>query len=173
MNQLETARLRLRAFSIDDLQEAHRILDGHPDVWQFDPGYQPSLEKREKLLQFRILEMERHGIGSLAVLLKETEQLIGYCGLQLYLCERQSYSTPEVELFYKLGRDYWGKGDATEAAQAVVRYAFEELRLSRIVSHANCDNHHSVALMRRVGLMIEDDPLYPSEVMGTLDHPSR
>lgn len=76
-------------------------------------------------------------------------------------------------MFYKLGRDYWGKGYATEAAQAVVRYAFEELRLSRIVSHANRDNHHSVALMRRVGMMIEDDPLYPSEVMGTLDHPGR
>jgi RimJ/RimL family protein N-acetyltransferase len=142
-------------------------------VWQFDPGYQPSLERRERILQFRILELEKHGIGCFAINLKETGQLIGYCGLQLYLWERQLYSTPEIELFYKLGRDYWGRGYATEAAQVVVRYAFEELRLSRIVSHADRNNHRSVALMQRVGMVIEDDPLYPAEVIGILDHPGK
>jgi hypothetical protein len=111
--------------------------------------------------------------GALAVTLREGGTLIGYCGLQLYLCERPGRSTPEVELFYKLGRPYWGRGYATEACREVLRYAFEELRLPRIVTCTHRENVRSVALLRRLGMRIEPDPTDAEGVLATLDYGGR
>src|SRR5581483_6010421 len=166
MSVLETGRLLMRPFTMDDLEEAHAVLDTHPDVWRYDPGYAPSLERREFLLRFRVLEYLMQGFGCLALILKENQRMIGYCGLQLYLWEHPPQSTPEVELFYKLGREYWGQGYATEAARAIIDFAFNKLKIKRIVSQANGENAASVALMRRVGMRIQDDPLQPDKVNG-------
>lgn len=160
----------MRPFTMDDLQEAHTVLDSHPEVWRYDPGYPPTLERRESLLEFRILEYTMQGFGCLALILKETQRIIGYCGLQLYLWENPACSTPEVELFYKLGREYWGKGYATEAARAIVDFSFNTLKLKRLVSHAKGDNARSVALMQRIGMRIENDPLHPGEINGILSN---
>ena len=75
MSMLETERLRLRPFVMEDLDALHRIVS-HPDVWQYDPGYERSWDETRALLVFRIGELQHHGIGRLAVTLKQTGALI-------------------------------------------------------------------------------------------------
>ncbi|WIG58005.1 MAG: hypothetical protein OJF49_000750 [Ktedonobacterales bacterium] len=167
---IQTERLLLRPFTLDDLERTHALFDRHPDVWRFDGRYPRSLEQRRRLLLWRIAELEYGGIGALAVALRETGELIGQVGLQFWLCERTDGAMPEVELFYKFGRDYWGQGYATEAARALIFYAFTDLKLKRIVSTAARDNAHSVNLLRRVGMTISDDPTHPGDILGTLEN---
>ena len=79
-------------------------------------------------------------------------------------------STPEVELFYKLGRDYWGRGYATEACREMIRHAFEELRLIRIVTCTHRENTRSIALLRRLGMRVEPDATDADGVLATLEN---
>jgi len=110
MDVLETERLIMRPFTPDDHEAAFQALEGHPDVWRYDPGRPRTREERRELINFRIVEYQRQGFGCLAVVLKESKLLIGYCGLQLYLFEGEEWSRPEVELFYKFGREHLGSG---------------------------------------------------------------
>lgn len=170
MPVLQTERLVIRPFSMDDLNEAYAVLEGHPDVWRFDPGRQRTLEERRDALQYRIWEYENKGIGALAITLRDTGKLIGYAGLQLYLFEQEDRATPEVELFYKLGRYFWGRGYALEACREMVRYAFRDLRLPRIVTWTHRDNARSVALLRKLDMRIEPAPGYPEDVIAVLEN---
>jgi RimJ/RimL family protein N-acetyltransferase len=168
---LTTTRLLLRPYALSDLDDAYAVLESHPDVWRYDPGRQRTREERAEELQFRMLELKRKGVGCFAVVRHEDSRLIGYCGLQLYLWQRQPLSSTEVELFYRLGRDYWGQGYATEAAQAVVAHAFDTLRLPRLVSWADARNERSIALLRRLGFTVQPAEDEPNEVYGVLENP--
>jgi RimJ/RimL family protein N-acetyltransferase len=141
-------------------------------VWRYDPGRPRTREERAAEIQFRIFELRRKGVGCFAVTLRDDGRFIGYCGLQLYLWERHPFSTPEVELFYKLGRDFWGQGYATEAGRAVIEHAFSTLRLPRLVSWADAGNERSIALLRRLGFEVTPAEEAPGEVYGVLTNPA-
>lgn len=166
----ETARLILRTYTMEDVGSAHALLDNHPEVWQFDPGRPLTWDERRQAVEDRMRGYGSPIFGSLAVTLKGSGQFIGYCGLQLYLCDRIPCSTPEVELFYKLGRDYWGHGYATEACCEMVRYAFADLHLIRIVTCTHRENVRSLALLQRLGMCVEPDTTDPNGVFATLDN---
>lgn len=151
---LTTDRLDLRPFRLDDAEAAHRLLDTHPDVWRFDPGEARTLEQRTEILRYRIAEFDHHGFGMWAVAERSSGSLAGYCGLQLYLLEDEPRSSVECELYYKLGRGFWGRGYAAEACRAVIAFAFGRLRLPRLATCTDTDNVRSVALLRRLGMRI-------------------
>lgn len=169
---IQTERLVLRPFTEADAERLHALFDAHPDVWRYDGRFPRSLEQRRELLRWRMLDFEREGWGAMGVVLRASGELIGQTGLQYWLCPRpDGTALPEVELFYKLGRDYWGQGYATEASRALLTYAIDHLHLRRVVSTASRANEHSVALMRRLGMAITDDPSQPDNVLGTLEGP--
>ena len=72
--------------------------------------------------------------------------------------EPTPYETPEIGLYWALRPAHWGHGYATEAAAALVTYAFDRLRLRRIVATTEHDNNRSIAVMRRLGMHIERNP---------------
>ncbi|MFI5273633.1 MAG: GNAT family N-acetyltransferase [Ktedonobacterales bacterium] len=166
---ISTERLLLRPFTPADLARTHELFDTHPDVWRFDGRYPRSLEQRRDLLQWRIFDFEHEGFGAMAIVLRATGEVIGQSGLQYWLCEREDGAQPEVELFYKLGHEFWGSGYATEAGRALIEYAFTRLKLRRIVSTAIGENAHSIALMRRLGMTVHEDAVNPEMVLGTLE----
>ncbi|HEX6796641.1 MAG TPA: GNAT family N-acetyltransferase [Ktedonobacterales bacterium] len=169
---IQTERLLLRPFTEADAERLHALFDTHPDVWRYDGRFPRGLEQRRALLRWRMLDFEREGWGAMGVVIRASGELIGQAGLQYWLCpQADGTALPEVELFYKLGRDYWGQGYATEAGRVLLAYAFDHLRLRRVVSTAARANEHSVALMRRLGMRISDDPSQPDEVLGTLERP--
>ena len=107
--------------------------------------------------------------GTLAVVKKAGNVLLGYVGLQLYVLPREPYTTPEVELYYKLGRDFWGQGYAKEACLATIAYAFTEMRLRRIVTDRQ--NEPSIKLLQRLGRRLEDaPPKLPGMLTATLEN---
>lgn len=173
-HQLQTERLVLRPFTRDDIPAAYPLFEGDSEVWQYDPGFARSYEQRATIIQKYAAHNEENGVGTLAVCLKTDGTLMGYVGLQLYVLPRVPLATPEVELYYKLGRAYWGQGYALEASVALRQFAFTEMRLQRIVTIAAAVNERSLALMRRLGMTLEPaPPSWPGDVMGTVANSER
>jgi ribosomal-protein-alanine N-acetyltransferase len=80
---------------------------------------------------------------------QKTGTLIGICGLSLM------NEPDEVEIGWWLTPSYWGKGLATEAAQAVMNYGFDHLKLTKIISIAQPANHRSIRVMEKLGMHFE------------------
>jgi RimJ/RimL family protein N-acetyltransferase len=83
---------------------------------------------------------------------------------------------PEVGMYWALDPRHRGNGYATEAAAALIRWAFDNLKLARIVATTRHDNAESQAVMRRLGMRVESnpDPEPPwFQVVGWLDDPGR
>jgi ribosomal-protein-alanine N-acetyltransferase len=93
---------------------------------------------------------EKHGFGLWAVERRDTEEFIGFTGLAIPAFE--AHFTPCVEIGWRLAAAHWGRGFATEAAQAVMRYGFEELGLTEIVSLTVPLNVRSRRVMEKLGM---------------------
>src|SRR5690348_5836435 len=106
-------------------------------------------------------DIARDGWGWWALEVRETGMFIGFTGLKAVTFE--AHFTPAVEIGWRLARGAWGFGYATEAAQAAVRFGFEDLGLEEIVSFTAAGNARSRAVMERLGMT--HDP------GGDFDHP--
>ncbi len=143
---IETARLRLRMLEPEDADSIHSIWSD-PEVMKFIPIV--VFRTREEVKEFIPLTLQRweeRGFGMFAVTFKETGEMVGYCGLQ-YLD-----GTPEVEIYYGFSKDFWDQGFATEAARAVLRFAFEEKKLESIAGITLPDNTASQKVLEKIGL---------------------
>jgi ribosomal-protein-alanine N-acetyltransferase len=144
--KIETMRLWLRPFTPADNALMHQLMNGK-DVMRYFPGTQsPTLEQIERMLAGQAQHWQEHGYGWWAVELKATQMLIGWCGLQ-YLPE-----TDETEVGYLLGRDYWGRGLATEAAQTSVEWGFAHLPIDTIIAITHTENTASQHVAEKCGL---------------------
>ena len=91
-----------------------------------------------------------HGFSLYAVELKATHEFIGWTGLLIPSFE--AHFTPAVEIGWRLASSHWNQGYATEAARAVLHYAFTELNLNEIVSFTVVNNKASRRIMEKIGL---------------------
>ena len=144
--KIETERLLLRMYHADELEAVYQLITDK-DVTRFFPDYY-TVEKDYVLtsLPRRIERWRKYGFGQLGVFEKESEKLIGYCGLQ------HLDNTEEVEVYYGLHKKFWGKGLATEAAKAILRYGFEQIELPRIVAATHPKNTDSQKVLSRLGM---------------------
>ena len=141
--RLETKRLTLRRFTEDDLDDFHALLRD-PDVNRFLPWF--PLETQEKAAAFlkeRFFDMYRlPSAYRYAVCLKTDDRPIGY----VWLAADDSY-----DFGYGLGKDYWGKGIATEAARAVVQQLRED-GIPYITATHDVNNPASGGIMKKLGM---------------------
>lgn len=84
-----------------------------------------------------------------AIVLAEVDELIGAIGLTL------SQADSRAEMGYWIGVPYWGNGYGTEAAKALLKYGFEELKLNRIFAHHMANNPASGKIMKKIGMSYE------------------
>jgi GNAT superfamily N-acetyltransferase len=68
-------------------------------------------------------------------------------------------ASTEFGLFYAVSPDYRRNGYATEAARALIDYAFQHLRLKRVIAETDYDNIASIGVMRKLGMRVENNPL--------------
>ena len=106
------------------------------------------------------------GLGLFAVEVRGGPEFIGYVGLDRPSFE--AHFTPAVEIGWRLAADHWGNGYATEAAEETVRFAFEDLGLTELVSFATPQNVRSRAVMERIGMTHDpvddfDHPRFPDD----------
>jgi ribosomal-protein-alanine N-acetyltransferase len=94
------------------------------------------------------------GLGIWATILKDTDRFVGASGLVHY------DNTPEIEIGYRIQKEHWNKGYATEASLGLLKYGFESLDLNKIVSSAHVANVASRRVMEKIGMTYVDDRLH-------------
>lgn len=153
---LETKRLLLRPFNQEDVNEVFACWESDPDVakYMFWTSHN-NIEKTKSWIQFEIGQIEKQDWYRFAIVLKDTNELIGTALI---------YYEEEVacwEIGYNLGKKYWGNGYTTEAMQAVLVFAKEKLAIAEIVGRYATENVASGNVMKKLGFQYEKDIPYP------------
>ncbi|MCE5295221.1 MAG: GNAT family N-acetyltransferase [Chlamydiales bacterium] len=148
MIYITTERLLLRQWRQSDL-EPFAKLNADPRVREFFPSVQ-TREQSDNSAKILLENIAKYGYGLWAVSLKDTDEFIGFIGIQDIPFE--SHFTPAVEIGWRLSHEYWGKGYATEGAKAVLEYAFNELHMPEIVALTSIHNKPSQNVMQKIGM---------------------
>ena len=147
---LETERLYLREMDQPDFASLCRILKDDDAMYAYEGAF--SDDEVREWLDRQIARYHKWGFGLWAVVLKETNEMIGQCGLTM-----QNWNDGEVlEIGYLFERAYWHKGYATEAAQACKKYAFETLNATEVCSIIRDTNTASQNVAIRNGMTVKD-----------------
>ena len=146
--ELETERLILRKLRMEDVYEYYERLFGDADVTRY-MNFEPHQDISESLesLQRRLDRYEEDDCYCWAVAEKEEDSLIGLVKLTRFDPRDNSCS-----FAFMLGCNYWNKGYGTEVLKAVLRFAFEELELERIVADHMAPNRASGRVMEKCGM---------------------
>lgn len=145
---LETNRLLLCSWSESDAADLFSQAS-HPDVgpaagW---PVHQ-SLEESREIIKTVLSQPETY-----ALVLKETEQVIGSIGLMIGKQSGLGLPDSEAELGYWLGQGFWGQGLVPEASQAILNYGFTQLDLDKIWCRAFVENSKSLRVHEKLGFV--------------------
>lgn len=147
---IETRRLIIREFKINDLDELFIVMSD-PEVMRYSVSGPRSRKNTEEFIKASIDAYQRHSLAQHAVVLKQSQSLIGCSGFFTPMVN----NIQEIELSYRLARNYWGQGLGTEAAQACCDYAFSDLLLKRLISIIEPENTASIRVAEKVGLKFE------------------
>lgn len=145
---LETKRLLLRQMIQDDLPALCRILQDEEVMYAYEHAFSDA--EAADWLNRQLQRYKDDGFGLWAVILKESGELIGQCGLTMQ-------DIPEgrvVEIGYLFRKDCWHKGYATEAAIGCKEYAFDTLGVSEVYSIIRDNNIASQSVARRNGMEV-------------------
>lgn len=148
--QLETKRLLLRPMLPSDF-DALLMIFTDPDVMAAFNHPLFTHQQMQRWLQRNLDHQNQHGYGLFSVILKETGELIGNCGLE------QMDDMNAAELGYDFRSEFWNQGYATESACAVRDYAFEVLHLPQLISLIRVGNLASKRVAEKVGMALADE----------------
>ncbi len=147
---LETERLIIRSFTMDDAEAMFKVLGDAETMRFFLIWLAKSVDNARGFIRW-VTGMEKEwGYSFWAVVEKESGEVIGDCGLA-----PQEGEGPEVELGCDLRKDKWNKGYAMEAGRACLKYGFEELKLERIVATTDPQNFAAKRALEKLGF-VED-----------------
>jgi RimJ/RimL family protein N-acetyltransferase len=149
-SQHETKRLILRPMLETDIDELLLIFTDPIVMAAFDhPLF--TREQMQRWLQRNLDHQSQFGYGLFSIILKETGELIGDCGLE------QMEDQGAAELGYDFRSDFWNRGYATEAACAVRDYAFDVLKLPQLISLIRLGNLPSRRVAEKVGMTLTEE----------------
>jgi len=165
---LETPRLLLRPWRDTDL-EPFAALCADPQVMEYFPACL-NREESAALIERCRAHFAAHGFGPWALERKDCGAFIGFTGLG-HIDFEVPFS-PTIEIGWRLAREHWGQGFASEAARAALRCGFERLGLEEVVSFTTLNNQRSQAVMQAIGMHHDptDDFEHPKLPAG---HPLR
>lgn len=147
---LETKRLYLREMNPSDFNSLCRILQDEKAMYAYEGAF--SDQEVQEWLDRQIYRYQKWNFGLWAAVLKETDKMIGQCGLTM-----QQWKDQEVlEIGYLFERSHWHQGYATEAAKACKQYAFEKLNASEVCSIIRDSNTASQNVAMRNGMVMKD-----------------
>ncbi len=147
---LETERLYLREMDQSDFNSLCKILQDEETMAAYEGAFSDS--EAQEWLDRQIFRYQKWGFGLWAVILKQTNEMIGQCGLTM-----QPWKDKEVlEIGYLFERSYWHRGYAIEAAMACKKYAFEILEADEVCSIIRDTNIASQNVAVRNGMTVMD-----------------
>jgi RimJ/RimL family protein N-acetyltransferase len=151
MKPINTPRLILRPYVIDDFEALHKILSDKKTMSFWPAPF--TTEQTNRWIERSIKSYKENQFGRFAVELKESGKIIGDCGILLSELDGKQ----ENDLGYIIYADYWGRGFGTEAAQACLDYAFNELGLKRVAANMATDNITSIRVAEKIGMIKEKE----------------
>jgi ribosomal-protein-alanine N-acetyltransferase len=144
---IRTSRLLLRPCATGDLDSLHGLWT-NPEVrrhlWD---DVVITRERAAEVLAASTESFAKHNFGFWAVTRPDASQLIGFCGF------RMAEGSPE--LLFGIAPEYWGRGLATEAALAVLRYGFDQLQFPHVIAGADEPNAASHRVLLKLGFKLE------------------
>lgn len=148
---LETERLYLREMKQSDFKSLCKIMQDKETMYAYEGAFSDT--EVQEWLDRQIFRYQKWGFGLWAVILKETDEMIGQCGLTM-----QHWKDREVlEIGYLFQRLFWHKGYAVEAAKACKKYAFEVLNADEVCSIIRDTNTASQNVAIRNGMIAVDN----------------
>ena len=144
---IETERLAIRSFRKSDIPEYAAIVADSKVTKYLGDGSPHSYEQATVYILDCISSEAEEGLARYAVILKETRELIGFCGFKK--------ASDYIDMGWRYARRVWGNGYATEAAVAVLDYGINTLKLSGIVAESTVENIGSVRVIERIGMQFE------------------
>jgi ribosomal-protein-alanine N-acetyltransferase len=157
---LETPRLILRPFAADDLDPMADLM-GNKDFMRFSAAASPARNPmtREQTQSFldKVIGWDRDGLPpQFAIILRSSGTLVGYCGFYHHEVDGKM----EIEIGYRLQRDFWNRGVASEAARAVRDHGFRDLKLEYVISLIHPENHPSRRVAEKNGMILEKETTF-------------
>lgn len=155
---IETPRLILRPFTMEDAPDVVRFgSENRTQELTGDIGIYTIAKAEEIISQVWLKEYAQYGYARMAVVVKATNELIGFSGLK---------HLPQIEspdLGYRFLPDYWGQGIATEAGKALIDWGFENFEFDNIVAFSFPFNFGSMAVLRKLEFNYIKHAHYPGE----------
>lgn len=152
---LETDRLILRELKSSDA-EAFFAMDHNPKVHQY--LWNKPVQKIEETIEVITFVRQQYvdnGIGRFAIILKQTNEFIGWAGLK-YNTEEVNRKINFYDIGYRLDEKFWGKGYASEASFAWLKYAFETMNIKTIEAAAHAENVASNRILQKMGMQMTE-----------------
>ena len=146
-----TSRLILREFNESDVDSLFGFR-GDPEVMRFSiTGPETREDIRTKYLPSCLRRYSRDGLGQWAVVRKSDGICVGECGI----CAQEVDGEKEFEISYRIRRDCWGDGLATEAALACCDYGFKQAGLHHLISIIESENTASIRVAEKIGMTLK------------------
>jgi len=158
--QIQTERLLLRPWRPEDVEPFAKLC-GDPEVMRYiGRGAVRDRQQCESSIGHFQLEWEERGFGLFAVERLDTQSFIGFTGLSVptFLPEIM----PSVEIGWRLSREHWGQGFATEAAQAAMRFGLEDQGIPEIVCVLQVENAASRNIAKKLGMILDRQTVDPT-----------
>ena len=193
MPVLATPRLLVRPLRLGDLAAVHQLIDVDLAEADFGSEGNQSLAEREDWLRWTVLNYEQLAklyqppYGERAIVLRGSGQLVGLVGFVQSIGPWEQLAglaqgspqpnqrfTPAFGMYWAVAPAHQKQGYASEAARAMLDYAFRVINLKRVVATTSYDNEASQGVMRRLGMRLErnafpDPPWF--QVVGVADYP--
>nr|WP_251048341.1 GNAT family N-acetyltransferase [Halomonas sp. ISL-56] len=147
----ETERLFIRTLSLDDVPELTTILSD-PEVMKYSIRGVCDEAATRRFIEWCLKSYASHSIGPLALVEKVSGKLVGFCGVGT----EEVNGVEEIGLGYRLAKQYWSKGLASEAVQAVLNDAFSQKQLSSVVAIIEPENIASLKVAAKAGFSTFD-----------------
>jgi RimJ/RimL family protein N-acetyltransferase len=148
---IETERLILREYTYNDFNELYKILSCPITMKHYPQPYDEKGTKR--WIEWSLENYQKYGFGLWAIILKETNQFIGDCGITIQNINNKLL--PEVG--YHINKDFWRCGYAKEAGKAVIDWGFKNTSYDALYSYMNAQNVASYSTAASIGMIKVDE----------------
>jgi ribosomal-protein-alanine N-acetyltransferase len=152
--EIRTKRIFMRKFTKEDIKEFYEIVKKQEVGEWLGIGKGMSFEEAEGYVNKIIKHWTIHNFGVWAVTNESNKEIIGHCGL------RYIDDTDDIEIIYLLDPKFWGKGLATEAGNVAVQYAFNSLKVDKLLARVRTNNSKSKNVINKLGFKFIGDREY-------------
>lgn len=151
-------RLGFRTWKKEDIEEFAK-LNSDEEVMEHFPDVL-SIKEVENLIDKLQNHYTTHGYTYYATEILETQEFIGMIGLAFQ--QYQTEFTPAIDIGWRLKKESWGQGYATEGAKRCVEYAFNELEIPKIIAVCTVQNKKSENVMKKIGMIKKGEFNHPA-----------